>query len=156
MSEQQVRSVALFFFFIFLDGKKALDSSARTVSRLKKLLNKSKTEISEIELLAEVWSEFLSIRKNLQRGKPSYSTEGGWKIPQELDLGAWKEFQKNSPEAELVIVVLNRILDFKEEVISQALQISLGTVRYRAGRGLRHLGSYTHTPKIGLRSVPRS
>ncbi|MCE3009575.1 MAG: hypothetical protein LW875_03055 [Proteobacteria bacterium] len=154
MSEQQVRSVALFFFLVFLDGKKAVDCSARTVSRLRKLINKSKPEISETEMVTEIWAEFQSRKKTLQRGKPSYSTESGWKIPPELDLGAWKEFQKNALEAELIIVVLNHILQLKEEVISQALQITLGTVRYRAGRGLRLLGGYSQGPRQGLRSLP--
>ncbi len=77
----------------------------------------------------------------LNRGNPNISTDAGWMIPTDLDLGPWREFQKLATQDELLAVIWSKVLEIQDHDIAQGLGISEGTVRYRLGRALRKLGS---------------
>jgi hypothetical protein len=79
----------------------------------------------------------------VSRGRPNTSVESGWLIPEGIDLGPWREFQKNASEDELLTVIWSKILKFSDLEISEGLGITQGTIRYRLGRALRKLGSMT-------------
>jgi len=64
-------------------------------------------------------------------------------VPEGLDLGPWREFQKSSSEDELLSVIWSKILKIDDDDISEGLGITQGTIRYRLGRALRKLGSMT-------------
>ena len=78
------------------------------------------------------------------RGRPNYSIESGWLLPENFDMGPWKEFQKSAQEDEMLILIWAKILKFSYDDISLGLGVSIGTLRYRAGRALRKLGSITN------------
>ncbi|MNT80198.1 hypothetical protein D3C72_2196280 [compost metagenome] len=69
--------------------------------------------------------------------------ESGWLIPEGVDLGPWREFQKTASEDELLTVIWSKILKLSDHEISEGLGITQGTIRYRLGRALRKLGSMT-------------
>ncbi len=79
----------------------------------------------------------------IQRGRPNTSIDSGWLIPPELDLGPWKEFQKNATNDELLVTIWSKILNYSEDIISVGLGLTSGTIRYRCARGFRKLGSMT-------------
>jgi len=78
------------------------------------------------------------------RGRPNYSLEAGWLLPEGLDLGPWKEFQKQAQEDELLCLIWSKILKIADEDISMGLGVSVGTLRYRVGRALRKLGTLSN------------
>lgn len=145
MSEHEIRLVGLFFFFTLLDDMKAVEAASQA-SDLYQLKIKRKQSTSGnvllIQVIDEVWHK---MRARFQRGRPHYSTNSGWVIPENIQMGPWKEFQKLSSEDELIAVTLNLILEFKEDEVASALGITTGTLRYRLGRALRKLGGLSNS-----------
>jgi len=141
MGESEVRSIALFFFFAFLDDRRALEASTQAISLFNDKKKKN-PQFNNNELI--VMSTFSVWTKNhlkLNRGNPNISTDAGWMIPTDLDLGPWREFQKLATQDELLAVIWSKVLEIQDHDIAQGLGISEGTVRYRLGRALRKLGS---------------
>lgn len=141
MDEPEVRSIALFFFFAFLDDRRALEASAQAIANYK---NKKKKKSQHKDAVLIVMSTFAIWSKHhlkLNRGNPNFSAESGWNIPPDLDLGPWREFQKLATQDELLAVIWSKVLGLSDKNIAEGLGISEGTVRYRLGRALRKLGS---------------
>jgi hypothetical protein len=141
MGEAETKSIALFFFFAFLDDRRALEASTQALifANDKK---KKNPKISDAVLV--VMSTFAIWKKHhlkLTRGNPNISADAGWMIPPDFDLGPWREFQKLATQDELLAVIWSKVLSVSEADIAQGLGISEGTIRYRLGRALRKLGS---------------
>jgi hypothetical protein len=144
MNENDIRALALFFFFAMLDDRKAIDCSIEAMSICQDRKRKNpelKSSVTVIFSSLRVWN-----KANLkgQRGLPNSSIESGWLIPGDIDLGPWREFQKNATNDELLTLIWSKILNYSDQDISEALGISTGTVRYRLARACRKLGSMTH------------
>ncbi len=141
MSDQDVKSIALFFFYAWLDDQKATRASSEAIEFLRnKFKSKEKLEgpIAVVIATKYIWDKH---KHRWSRGKPNYSVDSGWMIPDLLNFSPWKEFQKSSSEEELICLIWSKILKFEDEQIANGLGISIGTVRYRVGRGLRKLGA---------------
>jgi len=156
MSEAEIRAIALFFFFALLDENKALEAANRALLKFQHLQSKHKEMKSSQAIVAASYSVWLGIRKNLERGKHNFSHESTWFFSKDLDLDPWKEFQKQAPENELLIVIWVHILGISIDDVSRALGLASGTLRYRAGRGLARLGEYAQplagksSPVLGI------
>jgi len=96
-----------------------------------------------------VWEKY---QGRIKRGRPNTSFESGWLIPENVDFGPWREFQKLSSEDELLTTIWSKILRFKDEEISEGLGITQGTIRFRLGRALRKLGGMVHN-SVRLKNV---
>ncbi len=147
MSESDVKSVALFFYFAFLDDKKAIEAStqALAICRDKKSSNPNiNSDVAIVAATHAIWNKY---KLRIVRGRPNSSVESGWLVPSSVDLGPWREFQKNATQDELLAVIWSKILNISEENISVGLGITQGTIRYRLGRALRKLGSMTQVVK---------
>lgn len=141
MGEAEIRATALFFFFAFLDDRRALEASTQALSicfEKKKKNPQFNNAVLTVLSTYRVWSKH---HLKLHRGKPTMNPEIGWMIPTDLDLGPWREFQKLATQDELLAVIWSKILGISDHDIAQGLGISEGTVRYRLGRALRKLGS---------------
>lgn len=66
----------------------------------------------------------------------------GFFIPTDLDLAVWAAFLSTAHFEECEAVLLSHMIGFSDMEIATGLGVSEGTVRYRVGRGLRHLGGY--------------
>ena len=141
MGESEVRSIALFFFFAFLDDLRAIEGSAQAISALEIKKKKNPASASAVLIVMSTFAVWSKHHLKLNRGNPNFTNEAGWNIPTDIDLGPWREFQKLATQDELLSVIWSKILGFSETDIAQALGISEGTVRYRLGRALRKLGS---------------
>src|SRR5690606_21944888 len=141
-SEDQIRSVALFFFYAFLDDKVAFSSSVRVVAWCRKRL--SSAEPGELNMPAVIVDltakQFFSARKFNSKPQFAMAMESGWQVPARIDLGVWQEFQKAADPDEFLAVIWSKILAFNDAEIASGLGVSLGTVRHRVSRGLRTLG----------------
>lgn len=148
MPETDAKSVALFFYFAFLDDKKAIEASIRALAfcRDKKKKNPQlKNSVALVIATKHVWDNY---KARVIRGRPNTSVESGWLVPEAADLGPWREFQKTSSEDELLTVIWSKILKIDDDDLSQGLGITQGTIRYRLGRALRKLGTMTQGSKF--------
>jgi hypothetical protein len=68
--------------------------------------------------------------------------QGQIQFPEKSNWGPWFEFRKHADREELSAVLWTKILGVSEEALAQAQSLTLGTVRFRVGRGLKHLGQY--------------
>lgn len=135
-----VEAVAKYFFFSCLDEQLSFSASLKVLSELK----------------ARNWLEFDHRRHWIQvlhKWKPKVQQlrprswndsplEKGYQLPQEFDLTVWVSFLTAAEEVEVEAVLLSRILAFDDFEIAEGLGVTTGTVRYRVGRGLRHLGGF--------------
>ncbi|WII70791.1 hypothetical protein QJS83_09995 [Bdellovibrio sp. 22V] len=143
MTESDVQSIALFFYFALLDDQKAIEASSQALAlcRVRKQRNPDmNNKVALVAATKTVWDKF---KARVARGRPNTSVESGWLVPEDLDLGPWREFQKSASEDELLTVIWSKILKIDDDDISEGLGITQGTIRYRLGRALRKLGSMT-------------
>lgn len=150
MTEQaQIQSVALFYFFAFLDEKVAFEATSKALVRLKntKSLKEGEESLDQesedpaatiVHLTNRHW---LKIKDSKVKNPSAVSYEGGWLVPHHVDLGVWRDFKKESDADEFLAVLWSRVLGFSDDSISRGLGVTVGTVRYRVGRGLRLLGT---------------
>ncbi|MBO9665667.1 MAG: hypothetical protein J7501_02500 [Bdellovibrio sp.] len=143
MTEADIQSIALFFYFALLDDKKAIEASTQALAlclEKKKRNPEIKHSVALVSATKVVWDRF---KARVMRGRPNTSVESGWLIPEGVDLGPWREFQKTASEDELLTVIWSKILKVEDDDISAGLGITQGTIRYRLGRALRKLGTMT-------------
>lgn len=144
MIEVDVRSIALFFFYAFLDERKAIEATSEAIQNFKDRISKNpelKPTVALISATQAIWKKHSG---HFNRGKHNYSPESGWILPSDLDMGPWKEFQKTAQEDELLAMIWSQILQLSDSDIAMGLGISIGTLRYRTGRALRRLGTLTN------------
>jgi hypothetical protein len=142
MSDSDVKCITLFFFFTMLDERLALRAASETLELCLRRLEstpKIKPNVLIVSATTKIWTKY---RKGLTRGRPQFSLESGWRIPDSVDFSPWKEFQKKAPEEELLALVWSKILHFSDEDISQGLGLTEGTLRFRVGRALRKMGAF--------------
>ncbi|UOF00234.1 hypothetical protein [Bdellovibrio reynosensis] len=145
MTEADVQSIALFFYFSLLDDQKAIEASSQAlaIGRARQQRNPElKSSVAIVAATKTVWDKYKS---RVSRGRPNTTVESGWLIPEGTDLGPWREFQKSASEDELLTVIWSKILRIDDDDISEGLGITQGTIRYRLGRALRKLGSMTQS-----------
>ena len=165
MFESYVKSIFLFFYYIFLEEKIALKATRKVLKRQKHLLAKlpnssmqSQLMYSEIQegianqeivlLLItsclQIWKKYqrysFSRNKSEQPLRRKNMSSGVNFIPS-IDLEPWCDFLRETEDEVVLVVILSKILLFKDEDIAKAMKISIGTVKYRLGYGLRCLGN---------------
>ena len=163
MFEPYVKSIFLFFYYVFLEEKIALKATRKVLKRQKQLLAKlpnrtmqsqfiyseiyEETANQEVIILLissclQIWKKYqkysFSKNKNKQTLKDISNKEGF--IPS-VDLEPWCDFLRETEDEVVLVVILSKILLFKDEDIAKAMEISIGTVKYRLGYGLRCLGN---------------
>ena len=143
MNESDVKAIGLFFYFAFLDDRRAIQASTqalRICSEKTKRNTNLKSNVAIVAATHTIWNKY---KLRIIRGRPNTSSESGWLLPAGVDFGPWREFQKNATQDELLTVIWSKILKITDQEISEGLGITQGTIRYRLGRALRKLGSMT-------------
>lgn len=144
MSEKDVRNIALFFFFALLDNRRAVDLTTQALVYCRQRKDKN-PQISNNVLVVMATKKFWEkSQKAHLRGLPYLTADGGWVVPEKVEFGPWREFQKNSTLDELLIVIWIKILNLSFLEVSEALGVTEGTLRYRMARALRKLGAMTN------------
>lgn len=139
LSDEQARGIALFFLFTLMDEKTALAAAHKAVAAAKAAAPKPTESPSDETIVTVLRKTFESHRKQLPRSR-AVDAPTRWKLPSGVDAAAWSKFHKDAADTEVVAVVLSKILRFPEESIAEGLNVSLGTLRYRVAKGMRHLG----------------
>ncbi|MEO0335438.1 MAG: hypothetical protein AAF202_03540 [Pseudomonadota bacterium] len=146
----QRRQVALFFYFALQDEKLATQATIKALQKIRKrfeaaqhspkeqkALNQPGHEAVLVAVTQKLWKHFKSTIRSTQS---AVTTEGGWQIAEGVQLGPWREFRKESAEDEFLILIWSKVLKLSDHGIAMGLNVSTGTVRYRAGSALRVLG----------------
>lgn len=141
LDEAQIKSVALFFFYSFMDEQAAFQATLKTIERCRKRIAKGQVQKKMntlfVESTYEIWSKW-SEDKSIANF--SSSSEEGWLVPDEVDLGPWQEFRRSAESDEVLALIWSKIIGIPDVDIAQGLGVSEGTVRHRVGRALRALG----------------
>jgi hypothetical protein len=140
MTDAEVRAIALFFFFALLDEKKAIEAASIASDHCAKLMRNKKSASASQAIVISCFHTWKKLRRHLHRGRPTLAHELGWLTFQEANLGPWKEFQKTSPEDELITMIWSRVLKIPDRDIASALDLPEGTIRYRVGKALKRIG----------------
>lgn len=141
ISDSQARRIALFFLLVYMDEKAALQAAHKAAAHLKAMSSAKIGEIADRELI-RVLRRSLEQNKNLFSNSRSSVLPEEWILPRGLDIESWAKFQRDSSQTEVVAVVFSKVLSFSDEAIAYGLNISVGAVRYRVGKGIRQLGAY--------------
>ena len=142
LSESDIKDIALFFFFTMLDEKRAILAAAQTYEQCsKKIERDSSLSIGEtiVSSSYKIWNQH---KAKLIRGRPQYSLSSGWNLPSGIDIGVWKDFQKNATEEDLLALVWSKILNISDIEIAHGLGLTIGTVRYRVSHAVRKLNAF--------------
>ena len=148
VSDADTRAIALFFLFSLMEEKVALHAAHKTVAHLKSHTAPD-AEVDRDDLIGVLRKMFDQHRKLAPRNQTSAPPDTAWKLPPGMDASAWSKFQKEAGENEIIAVTLSRLLSFSDEDIAAGLGISLGSARYRIGKGVRQLGAILKRPKGG-------
>jgi DNA-directed RNA polymerase specialized sigma24 family protein len=144
ISDELVRRTALFFLFSLMDEKAALLAAQRAVATAKaqQALGAENQSFPRVALIRILRKTFEQQRKQQPRNQPTTPPSEAWVLPSDLaDIKPWQKFQKDAADGEIMAVILSRVLGMTDHEIAEGLNISLGTARYRIGKGMRHLGS---------------
>ncbi len=136
-----VDTVAKFFYFSCLDEALSFTASLRVLSDLRANNHIDENHRSQWIRTLTKWRGRLGAL-NSKSWNVEGDSRGGFELPPDFDMGAWMTFLSSSDPREVEAVLLSRILSFTDEEIAKGLNVSVGTVRYRVGRGLRHLGGF--------------
>lgn len=140
MDEKAIREIALFFFFCLLDEERAYQLASKAVDVYVDLREKNALAPSE-QLVVKATNEiFLNHQSSVHRGSPRVSKKFGFDWPNQLNLGPWIEFQKQSHWDDLTVFIWSLILGYKDKDVAEALDLSAGTIRYRNDLSLKRLG----------------
>lgn len=143
MTENDVRAIALFFFYALLDDQKAIEAGARALNLAKDIKRKNtniSTSLALITATDQVWKKE---EAEARRQFAIRSLNKGWALPDGTDLSPWRDFHKQSTGDEISVVIWSKILGLPESEIALALELPEGTIRYRVNHALRKLGDLT-------------
>ena len=147
MTEAQIKSVALFFFFTLLDEDLAERAARLTIENFrvqikKKSKNGTKGLATDpvVVLIRESRLVFEKISKSENLNRAAINQKAKFLLPPGVSYGAWRQFHKEAPREDLIAIIWSRIVGFDDVKVAQGLGASEGTIRYRVGRGLRQLG----------------
>jgi len=133
-------AVVKYFFFLCLDEHVSFAASLKALADLKATNHLEPEYRNHWVATLHRWKPKL---KGI-RGRPWSDSpdKRGFEIPVDIEIASWVTFMNTAEAEEIEAVLLSRVLEFTDIEISEGLQITEGTVRYRVGRGLRHLGGY--------------
>lgn len=140
METSLIDTVAKYFYFLSLDEQIAVGASFRVLSEIKAQGFMAPEHRPHWIEQAHRYRD--KIKKMPKREWIHSTGEKGFIFPKGFDLSGWINFLNNGDLQEVEAVLLSRILLIPEEEVATALGVSVGTVRYRVGRGLRVMGGY--------------
>lgn len=146
MTEQDIRSIALFFFFALLDEERATVSATKTIALVRERKKRRPREETPV-LIVTATDEILE--KERRENPVDWTVENirltsgaGWVLPSGLEMRSWKDFVQAAAVEESNAVVWSSILGYPDETIARGLRLPEGTVRYRLGRAFSKLGEF--------------
>lgn len=141
MLSQSVQSAYQFFFLLTLNEETARDWTNQCSFATKKNDLSFFQPQGQIEFVLEILkvlntNKFQHRRNQVLPASPIQF----WPLP-EAFLKLWVKLCKRASLEEINALILNGLLGFSIEVISESMQVPEGTIRFRLGHGYRKLGT---------------
>lgn len=156
LNREQAREIGLFFLLGFMEERIALSAASRAIAQLKAEFSEISRKDREpgavaigavIRVCRESWKVY---RKQIPRNQASNPPENTWIIPEHVDLTTWARYQKDAPDEDIMTVLFSLVLGVRDEDLAEGFQTSMGTIRYRLGKGVRQLGLIARGPAKGM------
>nr|ALS91309.1 Sigma-70, region 4 [uncultured bacterium] len=147
IANAHLQRFAIFFFLAFLDERLAAEISDRAAANYKtKNLKNLDGDSPEMRLLTinlcrSYWE---ANKKRMSRKELNPRVESFGKLPADVSLQPWIKFHKQTSDDEIIVFILSQVLKFSEQEVSEALKISIGTLRHRVSRSIRTLGAFAN------------
>lgn len=154
MKREQARAIGLFFLLGLMEERVALSAAGRAIAQLKAefpdISRKDREqEAVPIEALIKVCREsWKSHRKQIPRNQPTTAPETSWVIPAGLEISTWARYQKDAPDEDIMTLLFSLVLEIGDEDLAEGFQTSVGTIRYRLGKGVRQLGLVAREARV--------
>lgn len=146
MKKEQSRAIGLFFFLGFMDERLALSAASRVIAKLKADFSESSRKGPEPSLLptpaviAACLESWKVHRRQRPRGPQGVDPDISWCRPKAVNLESWSRYQSDASDEDLMTLLFSIVLSVSDEELAEGFQTSVGTIRYRLGRGVRQLG----------------
>ena len=141
MTEEEIRSIALFFYFLTLNSEAAVEASASALAEARDLLKREPQRPHEEILI----SAMVDIMEDLPLDLPKSEKNDlrdfqNWGLPKDIDFNFWREFHRRASREEISALLWSGVLGFSHHGIAVSVGLQEGTVRYRLGQAYRKLG----------------
>lgn len=150
VSDAQIRSVTLFFFFAFLEESLATSAIDRCLLKMNQT-GAQRIVFSNAEAETVYWTN--QIWKKLKK-KAKYINIGLNRIcvlPKDLELEAWRQLQKEILPEEYLSLIWSGLLQFTDSQIGEGLALSGGTIQHRNGIAMKRLGQLIRSGKANAK-----
>lgn len=146
MKREQAREIGLFFLLGFMEERVALSAASRAIAQLKAEFSEISRRDREhqpvavgpiIRVCRESWKAH---RKQIPRNQVNAPPTNAWMVPEKIDLSVWARYQKDAPDEDIMTVLFSLVLGISDEDLAEGFQTSIGTIRYRLGKGVRQIG----------------
>jgi hypothetical protein len=136
-----IEKIALFFYFSFLDEVRAREAGRVVLKKLRqKTIGRKINPEDELEMIVSLCDQHVEIfSRNVKPTGLSFSA-GQIILPPKSNWGPWFELRRLSEKHEFNSVLWTRVLGINEEIVARGLGVTVGTIRFRVGRGLKTLG----------------
>lgn len=146
ISETQIRSVALFFFYAFMEESVATAAINKSLRKIEKSMRKE-GEFSSFQAATVYWTERVWRRYKKRAKYVNLGLDRMFSLPRDIDLEPWRQLQKEILPEEYLAVIWSSLLEFSHVEIAEGLGVSTGTVQHRTGIALKKLGSLLNSGK---------
>lgn len=149
MTDNNIRAVALFFYYTMPNELLALHATDLAVKKIKPLASQANDSLNPeiVDICTDIASDILKKYKandkkvtQLQIPKRYENLGNPWVIPTNLSLSPWKEFINITESENLQLLVWTHLLKIEELLVAKKYGISVGTLRYRVSNSLKALG----------------
>lgn len=158
MKREQARQIGLFFLLGLKEERIALSAAGRAIAQLKAEFSEISRKDREQQTVAasaiirvcrQSWKVH---RKQIPRNRIGAAPEEAWVVPDNVDLTVWMRYQKDAPDEDIMTVLFSLVLGISDDDLAEGFQTSVGTIRYRLGKGVRQLGLIARNPATSSRS----
>jgi hypothetical protein len=146
ISETQIKSVALFFFYAFMEESVATAAINKSLRKIQKSMKKD-GEFTSFQAATVYWTERIWRRYKKRAKYVNLGLDRMFEIPKDTDLEPWRQLQKEVLPEEYLVAIWSGLLQFSHIEIAEGLGVSAGTVQHRTGIALKKLGVLLHSGK---------
>lgn len=139
----------MFFLLGLMEERIALAAAQKTVAQLKAsfpetaIKGRQSATVPTVDLVRACrasWKAYSQQAYDAISNPSAASPAASWVVPADIDIAVWSRFQKEAPEDEVAAILFSLVLGVSDDDLAQGFETSVGTIRYRLGKGIRQLG----------------
>jgi DNA-directed RNA polymerase specialized sigma24 family protein len=145
VTESFSRDCLLFFFFVYLDDRFAVEASIRALKNRPKL---AKDNSFPVQFVRSTSRALFELKSQQSRAFPKIHFEKDWDIPSNISLEAWRKFHSTASSEEIVAMVYRLILGISAEDVAAGLDLSISTLQFRLTSGFHKLNGAVQAEQV--------